>query len=77
MVRGSEMITAAQVYRDTVRALPPAERLRLAALILDEMAARNEMVGLDGNWDADDMHDMVAHAFACADARYGCNDDAA
>ena len=71
------MATAAQVYRDTVRRLPRTERLRLAALILDEIAARDELADADGNWDADDLHDSAAHAFASADARYGSHDDLA
>jgi hypothetical protein len=33
------MPTAQEVYENTIRPLPPAERLRLAALILEELTA--------------------------------------
>jgi hypothetical protein len=36
--RRKQMPTAQEVFAETVRALPAIERLRLAALILDDLA---------------------------------------
>jgi hypothetical protein len=53
--------TAQEIYVSTVRDLPPAERLRLAALILDELA-RSAAIPPDisETWSDEDLRDLTA-----------------
>ena len=41
-------VTAQEVFTETVRSLPPTERLRLAALILQDLA-QTDMAVVDAN----------------------------
>jgi hypothetical protein len=44
-------MTAQEVFTETVRALPPSERLRVAALILQELAQSDlAVVGRSDTW---------------------------
>jgi hypothetical protein len=54
-------LTAQEVFIETVRALPPSERLRLAALILQELA-RSEVAIVDRSdtWNEQDQRDLTA-----------------
>ncbi len=53
-------LTAQEVFAETVRALPPSERLRLAALILQELA-QSEVVVVDRSdtWSEQDQSDLT------------------
>lgn len=54
-------ITAQEVFTKTVRALPPTERLRLAALILQDLAqADMAVVDISGAWSEQDQNDLAA-----------------
>jgi len=54
-------LTAQEVLTVTVRALPPGERLRLAALILQEPAQRNVAVVYQSDtWSEQDQRDRTA-----------------
>ena len=54
-------VTAREVFTETVRALPPTERLRLAALILQDLA-QTDMAVVDASsiWSDQDQHDITA-----------------
>ncbi len=65
------MTTAQEVYDVTVRALPPTERLRLAALILQELTrspAPSDVMG--DEWSDEDTRNLTAHALGHAAATY-------
>jgi hypothetical protein len=53
-------LTAQEVFAETVRALPPSERLRLAALILQDLA-QSEVAVVDrcDTWSEQDQHDLT------------------
>jgi len=53
-------LTAQEVFTETVRALPPSERLRLAALILQELA-QSEVAVVDRSdtWSTEDQQDLT------------------
>ena len=53
-------LTAQEVFTETVRALPPSERLRLAALILQELT-QSEGAGVDRSdtWNEQDQRDLT------------------
>jgi hypothetical protein len=53
-------LTAQEVFTETVRALPPSERLRLAALILQELT-QAEVAGVDRSdtWSEQDQRDLT------------------
>jgi hypothetical protein len=70
------MPTAQEVYLTSVRRLPPAERLRLAALILDELTQTNILpVESSDAWSDEDLHDVAAFALRYAAASYPLDDD--
>ncbi len=54
-------LTAQDIFRETVRALPPCERLRLAALILQDLA-QSDVAVWDRNdtWSEQDQRDLTA-----------------
>ena len=54
------VLTAQEVFTETVRALPPSERLRLAALILQELT-QSEVAGVDRSdtWNEQDQRDLT------------------
>ena len=54
-------LTAQEVFTETVRALPPSERLRLAALILQELAQSDvAVVDRSDTWSEQDQRDLTA-----------------
>lgn len=63
--------TAQDVYTQTVRALPLTERLRLAALILDDLAQPNVAVVDSGDaWTEQDQSDVAAFSLQYAATLY-------
>jgi len=54
-------LTAQEVFTETVRALPPSERLRLAALILQDLAQSDvAIVDKSDTWNEQDQRDLTA-----------------
>lgn len=68
--------TARDVYAEAVRALPLTEQLRLAALILDELAHSEvsivevSIVDASDDWSAEDKSDVTTFALQHAPAAY-------
>lgn len=64
-------ITAQEVFTDTVRALPPTERLRLAALILQDLAqADMTVVDASSVWSEQDQSDLTVFSLQYATELY-------
>jgi len=64
-------LTAQEVFKENVRALPPSERLRLAALILDELAHSDVAVVDRGDtWSEQDQNDRTVVALKYASKVY-------
>jgi len=53
------MPTAQEVYIQTIRALPPTERLRLANLILNDLVDQNSIVDQSNFWTDQDQADLT------------------
>lgn len=66
--RNPPMPTAQDVYADTVRSLPAVERLRLAALILDDLTRTEPAEG--DTWPARDQAELAAFSLSYAEALY-------
>lgn len=63
-------LTAQEVYT-TVRALPPSERLRLASLILQDLAPSDLAVADRGDtWTEQDRQDLTAFSLQYASELY-------
>ncbi|MCX7014735.1 MAG: hypothetical protein NTW86_19675, partial [Candidatus Sumerlaeota bacterium] len=71
------MPNAEDLYASAIRALPPYERLRLASLILDDLAAAGLTADWDDTWNEEDVHDLAAHVARRAEQRYPREDDLA
>lgn len=64
-------MTAEEVFSETACALPPTERLRLAALILqDLMQSKVSVVDDSGTWNEQDQRDVTAFALQYAATLY-------
>ncbi len=64
-------LTAQEVFTETVRALPPSERLRLAALILQELAQSDvAVVERSDTWSEQDQRDLTAASLKYAAELY-------
>jgi hypothetical protein len=69
-------ITAQEVFIETVRALPPTERLRLAALILQDLAqADMTVVDTSSVWSEQDQRDLTAFSLQSAAKLYPEEDE--
>lgn len=65
------LTTAQEVFSQAVSALPPTERLRLAALILDDLTQSNLSVVDTGDaWSAEDQADLMAFSLHYAATLY-------
>jgi len=60
-------MNARELYNSTIRNLPALDRLHLASLILDDLAA-SAGAGLDlrDDWSAEDIADLMASSANCA-----------
>ena len=64
-------LTAQEVFTETVRALSPSERLRLAALILQDLAqAEVAVVDRSDTWDEQDQRDLTTFTLQYATELY-------
>lgn len=72
------MPTAESVYESSVAPLPKSERLKLAALILDDLAA-SAGAALDfcDSWSEEDLRDVTAYAADYAAQSFGEEPDRA
>jgi len=69
-------ITAQEVFAETVRALPPTERLRLAALILQDLAQADvAVVDSSDTWNEQDQSDLTVAALRYAAKLYPEEDE--
>jgi len=49
-----------ELYDTRVRPMPPAERLQLARLIIDDLAPSEKPLDVSDNWSDDDLADLTA-----------------
>lgn len=69
-------ITAQEVFAETVRSLPPTERLRLAALILQDLAqADMTVVDTSSVWSEQDQSDLTTFSLQYAAKLYPEEDE--
>ena len=57
---------AKQIYADTVRHLPSHERLKLARLILQDIASSG--IEFSDRWSEQDLHQLISFALSQSDA---------
>jgi hypothetical protein len=63
--------TIQEIYTQVIRALPPAERLRLATLILNDLVQNNtDLVDQSDTWTEQDRLDLVAFSLQYAATDY-------
>ena len=55
---------AKEFYVETVSRLPPKERLRLAALILNDLTNRVDDVDCGNSWNDEDIKDLTSFALS-------------
>ena len=64
-------LTAQEVFTETVRDLPPSERLRLAALIFQDLAQSEVAVGdRSDTWTEQDQRDVTTFSLQYAAELY-------
>ncbi len=64
-----------EFYLTSIRPLPPGERLRLASLILDELAVNvGSTLDIQDSWSDEDTADLAAYAMSHAE-RSGDSED--
>ena len=72
------MANAKRIYDSTIRPLPPKERLRLAALILDDLTRPGaEPIEFEDGWSEEDMRDLANYAVGEATKTYPESDELA
>ena len=65
------MVTDAQeLYAEAVSQMAPKQRLRLAALILDDLAASAEAIDSSDAWSEQDQIDLAAFALSHGTSLY-------
>jgi hypothetical protein len=61
-------MSARELYETTIRKLSPAERLRLASFILDDLAAsQGDGLDMSDEWSDQDIADLTAFSLKYAD----------
>ncbi|MGC8490206.1 MAG: hypothetical protein ACP5SH_00575 [Syntrophobacteraceae bacterium] len=63
-------MTAQEVFATTVHALPPNERLRLAAMILQELSQSSVILDCSETWSDEDKRDLTSVALRYASELY-------
>jgi len=58
------MNTAQEVFNAEVRGLPPGERLRLAALILDDLTETSSGLDVNDAWSDEDIRDVTVFSLS-------------
>lgn len=70
------MPNAQEVYADNVRPLSPVERLRVAALILDELTQiKTSGVDVSNEWSEEDIRDLTAFSLSHAATLYSAEEE--
>jgi hypothetical protein len=71
-------MTAQEIYDATVRGLSPEERLRLAALILNDLTQQDvtKLEGFSDSWSEEDMRDLTRYSLQRANDAYPEEEDA-
>ena len=69
------MSTAQDVFNRDVLELPPGERLRLAAMILNQLARNPSVLDEGDAWSQEDMRDLAAFSVQVSEERYPDEDD--
>lgn len=69
------MATAQEIFNAKIRSMPPAERLRLAAIILDDLTQSPSPLDVSGTWSDEDTKDVTAFSLRSAAAAYPEQDD--
>ncbi len=68
--------TAQDVYNEIVRALSPTERLRLATLILNELAPQNSLtIDQSDEWTEQDQAEVISFSLQYADSLFPNEED--
>ena len=57
-------VDAKELYEETVRQLTPKERLRLAAMILQDFASSGDVIDFSDTWSEQDLRDLTAFALS-------------
>lgn len=58
-------MTTSEIYHNTVKPLPPTERLRLAVMILNEIVPPSDAaVDVDESWSPTDLDEFTAASWA-------------
>lgn len=68
---------ASELYQQTVKSMPPSERLRLASLILNDLAPSEPVVDESGEWSDEDLADATRATWAHIEKQLGDDDAAA
>lgn len=68
-------MTVQQLYEQTIKPLPMAERYRLAVLILNDIPPQ-AVVDASDTWTEEDMHEFSQASWAQLDARLEADDRA-
>lgn len=59
--------TAQEIYNQVIRTLPPAERLRLATLILNELVQQDvSVIDQSDTWTEEDQSDLASFSLRYA-----------
>jgi protoheme ferro-lyase len=64
-----------ELYEQTIKTLPTAQRLRLAALILNDLAPSSEVDDSD-SWTEDDLQDFTQMSWQSVDQHLESEEDA-
>lgn len=54
-------MTVEQLYEQTIRPLPAAQRMRLAAMILNDIPPQS-VIDFRTDWSDEDLHDATRHS---------------
>ena len=57
-------VNAKEFYDESVRRLSPKERLRLAAMILQDLTGSPKTMQVDDNWSEQDLQELTAFALS-------------
>ncbi len=72
------MTNVEELYASAIRDMPSEERLRLAALILNDLTqAPATLPDFEGEWTEEDIRDARLHFMRRAEERYAQEDDLA
>jgi hypothetical protein len=62
-------MTIEQLYDSEIRRLPPGERLRLAARIINDLTTESEAVDDSDSWSDEDLRDFTSSSWLLVENR--------